>query len=72
MPSIYLPCDIAIEEIKNSVNTNKENFVEYKGEFETALKQKENEIKQLLQAIEKRKYRERLKKKDEAQKHYDK
>ena len=62
---------MAIEEIQNSVNKSKENLVEYKGEFETALKQNENEIKRLLHAIRKR-YEERLKKIDEAQKYYDK
>ena len=62
--------DMAIDEIQNSVNKRKENLVEYKGEFEMALKQNENEIKQLLHAIERR-YEERLKKIDEAQKYCD-
>ena len=42
------------------------NLVAYKGEFESALKQIENEIKHLLRAMEKR-YGERLNKIDEAQ-----
>ena len=62
---------MAIKELQNSVNKNKDNLVEYKRVFETALKQNENEIKQLLRAIEKR-YEERLKKIDEAQKYWDK
>ena len=73
MPLIYV--DNAIEEIQNSVNKNKANLFEYMGEFETTLKQNENEIKQLLHVIEKRheeslkkRYEERLKKRDEAQK----
>ena len=45
---------MAIEEIQNSININEENLVEYKGKFEKALKQNENEIKQLLHAIEKK------------------
>ena len=59
--------DLALGEIQSSVLKNKENLVAYKGEFESALKQNENEIKQLLWAIVKR-YEERLKKINEAQK----
>ena len=59
---------MAIEEIENRVNKNKENLVD--GEFETALKQNENEIKQLLHAIEER-YEERVQKIDKAQKYCD-
>ena len=63
---------MTIEEIQNSVNKSKENLVVYKGEFETALKQNENEIKQLLHVVEKR-YEEKLKEEiDEAQKYCDK
>ena len=62
---------MAIEEIRNSVNINKENLVEYKGKCETTLKQNEKEIKQLLHVIGKR-YEEKLKKIDEAEKYYDK
>ena len=63
--------DMAIKEIKKCVNKNKENLVQYKGEFETALIQNENDIKHVLHAIEKI-YEERLRKIYEAQKYCDK
>lgn len=59
--------DMAIGEVQENVRKNKENLCEYKGEFKATLKQNENEIKKLLEAIEKG-YNERLKKLDEAQK----
>ena len=59
--------DFALREIQDGVNKNKVNLVEYKKDFEMSLKQNENEIRQLLQAIEKR-YEERFKKIDDAQK----
>lgn len=59
--------DLVLKEIQDGVNKNKQNLAEYKGEFDTALKQNENEIKQLLEAIEKQ-YEERFKKIDNAQK----
>lgn len=59
--------DFALREIQDGVNKNKVNLVEYKNDFEMSLKQNENEIRQLLQAIEKR-YEERFRKIDDAQK----
>lgn len=59
--------DMVVKDIQDSVNKNKQNLIEYKLEFDSALKRNENEIKQLLEAIEKR-YEERLRKIDKAQK----
>ena len=59
--------DLALGEIQDGVRINKQNLKEYKREFETSLKQNENEIKQLLEAIEKR-YEKRLKILDDTQK----
>lgn len=59
--------DIAMREIHESVDKNKENLREYKYEFEASLKNNESEIKKLLEAIEIR-YEERLKSIYEAQK----
>lgn len=59
--------DMALREIHESVDKNKDNLREYKYEFEASLKNNEIEIKKLLEAIEIR-YEERLKSIYEAQK----
>lgn len=59
--------DLVLKDIQDGVYKNKQNLMEYKNEFASSLKQNENEIKQLLEVIEKR-YDERLKKMDKAQK----
>lgn len=59
--------DKALVDIQKNMEKNCNNLTEYKGEFEAALKQNENAMKNLLEAIE-NKYDERIKKLDEAQK----
>ena len=53
--------DLVLREVQDEVHKNKQNLVEYKHEFKASLKENENEIKQLLEAIEKR-YEERINK----------
>lgn len=60
--------DMVLKEIQDDVKRNRQNLVEYKDEFEMSLKQNENEIKILLEAIEKR-YDERFKRIDSVQKY---
>lgn len=62
--------DEALVLVQRNVEKNSNNLTEYKNEFKDALKQHEGEIKNLLEAIEKR-YDERLKKLDKAQKSYE-
>ena len=58
---------IALNVVQEGVKKNKQALHEYKYEFESSLKKNENEIKSLLEAIEKR-YDERFRKIDKIQK----
>lgn len=59
--------DFAMQEIQESVNKNRQTLLDYKHDFESALKKNEDEIKALLGAIERR-YDDRFKKIDNIQK----
>lgn len=59
--------DMMLKEIQVTVNKNEQTLLNYKNEFESCLKRNENEIKTLLEAIEKR-YEARFKKIDNVQK----
>ena len=59
--------DLVLNVVEEGVKKNKQALQEYKYEFESSLKKNENEIKSLLEAIEKR-YDERFKKIDKIQK----
>ena len=63
--------DLVLGEIKDGVRVSKQTLKEYKKEFESTLKQNENVLKQLLEAIEKR-YMDRLKIFDDTQKSWEK
>ncbi|KAI8116613.1 hypothetical protein FF38_04414 [Lucilia cuprina] len=63
--------DLVLKEIQYEVQKNKQNLVDYKHEFESSLNQNENEIKQLLEAIEVR-FGERIKKMEFVQKSCEK
>lgn len=63
--------DLVLKEIQDGVIRNRQSLIDYKDEFELSLLRNGNEIKTLLQAIEKR-YDERFEKMDSVQKSCEK
>lgn len=63
--------DMVLREIQEAVDKNKQNLIEYKHEFGSSLKKNEEEIKELLKAIELR-YEDRMKRIDNVQKSCEK
>lgn len=63
--------DMVVKEIQYDVQRSRQSLKDYKDEFEMSLKKNEIEMKQLLEAIEKR-YEERFKKMEAIQKNWEK